>query len=112
MSGKIFGQKSKCLGLNRDFQANPGGFCLERGYFVSVWRGGVLSVYASLLLSNVWPSNTFKPNPRANHSLCQACLSMFLYVCTYYGVTFISLKKSLGFNTIESVLKVPEETIR
>ena len=25
MSGKTFGQKSKCLGLNRDFQANPGG---------------------------------------------------------------------------------------
>ena len=33
MSGKTFGQKFKCLGLNRDFQANPGGFCLERGYF-------------------------------------------------------------------------------
>ena len=43
MSGKTFGQKSKCLGLNRDFQANPGGVlsgegvfcqCLERRGFV------------------------------------------------------------------------------
>ena len=40
MSGKTFGHKSKCPGLNRDFQANPGegvfcqvsgeeGFCLS-----------------------------------------------------------------------------------
>ena len=41
LSGKTFGQKSKCLGFNRDFQANPGGilsgegvFCLERRGFV------------------------------------------------------------------------------
>ena len=33
MSGKTFGQKSKCLGLNRDFQANPGGVLSGEGVF-------------------------------------------------------------------------------
>ena len=42
-----FGQKSKCLGLNRDIQANPGGVLSGKGVFV--WRG-VLSVYAAFLL--------------------------------------------------------------
>ena len=48
MSGKTFRQKSKCLGLNRDIQANPGGVLSGQGVFV--WRGGVLSVYAAFLL--------------------------------------------------------------
>ena len=35
MSGNTFGQKSKCLGLNRDFQANSGGV-LSGERFVSL----------------------------------------------------------------------------
>ena len=48
MSGKTFGQKSKCLGLNRDFQANPGGVLSGEGVFCQCLEEGFCLSYAAL----------------------------------------------------------------
>ena len=50
MSGKTFGQKSKCLGLNRDFQANPGGVLSGEGVFCQcLERRGFVCLCSSVL---------------------------------------------------------------
>ena len=48
MSGKTFGHKSKCLGLNRDSQANPGGVLSGEGVFCQYKAASAQMHYAEL----------------------------------------------------------------